>query len=95
MDQHQLIALMAPRPVYVASAAEDGWADPKGEFLSVRHADPVYHLYGYQGMETDLWPAVDSPLQNRTGYHVRSGSHDVTAFDWQQYVIFARRWLMP
>lgn len=95
VDQHQLIALMAPRPVYVASAAEDGWADPKGEFLSVRHADPVYHLYGYQGMETDLWPAVDSPLQNRTGYHVRRGGHDVTTFDWQQYIAFARRWLMP
>lgn len=91
VDSHMLIALAAPRPVYVASAAEDRHADPRGEFLGVVGAGPVYQLLGKQGLGTDAMPAIHQPIMRDAGYHVRAGVHDVTAYDWDQYIAFAKK----
>ncbi|MEM7699429.1 MAG: acetylxylan esterase [Verrucomicrobiota bacterium] len=91
VDQHQLIALIAPRLVYVASAQEDKWADPKGEFLSLREGSPVYRLLGHEAIPADAeWPASGGVIHTeKAGYHLRSGGHDITAEDWGHFLDFA------
>jgi hypothetical protein len=90
-DAHMLLALIAPRPLYVASAIEDQWADPRGEFLSAVAASAVYGLLGKTGLGTTQMPSVNEPVGDVVRYHVRSGKHDITAYDWQQYLAFADR----
>ncbi|MBT8182428.1 MAG: acetylxylan esterase [Eudoraea sp.] len=89
VDQHELLALIAPRPLYVASAKEDEWADPKGEFLSAFYATPVYSLFGKAGIPAIEMPTVNSPIHNTLAYHIRTGKHDVTQYDWEQYIKWA------
>jgi hypothetical protein len=87
-DQHEVIALIAPRPVYIASAEQDTNSDPEGEFAAAKAAGPVYRLLGKKGVEADKWPAVNQPAGGDVAYHVRSGGHDVKPFDWEQYLAF-------
>ncbi|MDP4209134.1 MAG: acetylxylan esterase [Bacteroidota bacterium] len=93
VDQHMLLALIAPRGVYVGNAAEDLWADPKGQYLSLVCAQPVYGLYGF---ETDLpaeMPAVNERVfRSHMGFHNREGKHNMTPYDWQQFIAFANNY---
>lgn len=90
VDQHMLLALVAPRAVYVASADEDLWSDPRGEFLSQVHASPVFALWGDRPIGEGDMPPLNQPLiAGRRGYHVRRGGHNLTRYDWQSFTGFA------
>ena len=71
---------------------EDLWADPRGEFLALQNASPVYRLLDKEGLAEQM-PAVNQPLIGTQSYHIRSGKHDVTAYDWEQYLTWADRFL--
>ena len=87
-DQHEMLALIAPRHLYVASAEGDLWADPKGEYLSAYYTNKVYELYKMKGLDSPVPPAVHQPIMNDVGYHIRAGKHDVTDYDWERFMDF-------
>jgi hypothetical protein len=92
VDQHMLLALVAPRALYVASADEDLWADPRGEFLALAAASPAWALWGEPPVREGDMPALDTPLVvGRRGYHVRRGGHDLTPYDWMRFLDLADR----
>ena len=89
-DQHELLALIAPRPLYVASGTEDLWSDPRGEFLGLCGAAPAYALYGLDGFsENDMPEAGVSAVRGVCGYHIRPGRHEILPEDWRHYLAFA------
>lgn len=93
VDQHMLMSLIAPRAVAVGSAAEDLWADPRGEFLSTVHARPVFQLFGKNalGVSPEM-PAINAALHGDAAhYHIREGKHNLTLVDWTHYWDFADR----
>lgn len=89
VDSHELIALIAPRHVYLSTADQDQWADPKGEFLAAVAAGPVFKLLGKRGLDTDQMPATDKPIIHDIAFHCHAGKHQVLPFDWDQYLRFA------
>ncbi len=89
VDEHELLALIAPRPLYIATADGDLGADPHGEFLSANAAAPVYELLGKQGLGSAEMPEIEHPIVHTIAFHERVGKHDVTAYDWDQYISFA------
>ncbi len=94
VDQHMLLSLMAPRPVYVASATKDQWADPANEFRSAVSAAPVFRLFGLEGLKTSTMPPPDKPINHgHIGYHLREGSHNLGLSDWNWFMDFADKHL--
>ena len=89
MDQHELVALLAPRPLLINSAEGDSWSDPKGEFLGGLGADPVYRLLGTDGLAQKEWPPVGKLVASQIGYFMRAGKHDVTRADWEAMLDYA------
>ncbi len=89
VDQHELLALIAPRPLYVCSAEEDKWSDPKGEFLSCVAASPVYRLLGKEGFPGKDFPELQKPVIGTIGYHIRPGKHAINLYDWSCFMDFA------
>ena len=86
VDQHQLISLIAPRSIAVHSATRDRWADPRGEYLSLWHAGPVYELYGKKSLTGATPPPPDTPVGSDMSYFLREGSHDLLLSDWECYM---------
>lgn len=93
-DQHMVISLIAPRPVYIASAGADSNSNPAGEFAGARAASPVYRLLGTDGFPGKSMPPLNTPVVGRIAYHIRPGKHDVTDYDWAQYLNFADKYLL-
>ncbi|MFT3787035.1 MAG: hypothetical protein QM770_12860 [Tepidisphaeraceae bacterium] len=92
-DQHFALALVAPRPVYVASSEGSTIFDPIGEFQGLKYAEPVWILCGKTGIPADDLPPLDQPSIGYLAYHRRTGKHDVLPFDWQHYLDFCDRHL--
>lgn len=89
IDQHELLALIAPRLVYVASAIDDKWSGPENEFLATVHASAVFELLGRKGIGATKFPALDTPIQTGDiAYHVRTGKHNLTGYDWKCFMDF-------
>ena len=92
-DQHMLLALIAPRPLLVASAEDDSWADPEGEFLALAAASSVYELLGAAGLSVASMPATNTLVDGVMGYHIREGDHGVGIEDWTVFMDYAdARW---
>lgn len=90
VDQHMLLACIAPRPVYVHSGVDDTWADGRGEYLSAYHASEVYRLLGKKGLETEASPEVGKAIiESDVGYHNREGGHSIDPYDWARFLDFA------
>ena len=88
VDAHELVALMAPRPVLLQTGSTDFWSDPKGEFLSAVAAEPVYQLFGKQGLGTDVWPPPGVPILHDIGYFMHIGGHGTLPGDWEIFLNF-------
>lgn len=92
MDQHMLLALMAPRLVYVASASGDVAADMRAEFRACVEAAPVYQLFQQEGVGSEVPPPTAAPLhEGAIGYHLREGKHNLLPEDWDYFMDFTDR----
>jgi hypothetical protein len=89
VDAHELIALIAPRPVYVTGAEDDRWADPKGKFLACVATRLVYRLLGAQDLGREQMPPLNEPIMRTIGYRYRTGKHEVTQYDLDRFLTFA------
>lgn len=90
-DQHELLALCAPRPVLYSNAEEDQWANPAGQFEALQAAQPVYRLLGASGLEASVVPPLGELSAGTLGYFIRKGKHSMNAEDWQVFLAFAER----
>lgn len=89
IDQQHLLACIAPRALYVASATDDYWCDPEGEFMSLLQACEIYKLFGAKNTPTPADLKVQTPFIGDVGHHIRIGNHNILLYDWLQYIKFA------
>jgi len=93
VDQHTFLSLIAPRPLLVASASTDSLADPIGEFLGVKEASKVYNFLNTEGLGASKIPKNGDFINTRLGYYIREGKHDITEADWDNFILFAKKYL--
>jgi hypothetical protein len=91
-DQHLILSSIAPRPLYIGSAAQDTLSDPEGEFTSGVLASRVYRFLGVEGLSATTMPKVGESIAGRISYHIRPGIHDVLEYDWEKYLDFLDTW---
>ena len=89
VDSHCLIALVAPRPLFLNTGSQDSWADPHGEFLGARAATPVYELLGRTGIRETEFPPVGQVIRHDISFNCHLGQHDVLPGDWDNFLDFA------
>lgn len=95
VDAHELIAMCAPRPVFISAGATegDGWVDAKGQFLAAAAAGPVYRLLGKKDMGANVFPPIETALiSGDIGFRQHSGGH-TPAPNWPTFLIFASRYI--
>lgn len=95
VDTHELVALIAPRPLLLGTATEDQWSDPRGEFLAALAAEPVFRLLGVDGLDVTTMPQPDQPILHRVGFLYRTGIHQITPYAWDVFLKFADMYLVP
>ena len=94
IDGHMLISLIAPRPLLLQTGDSDTWSDPKGEFLAAVAAEPVYKLFGKEGLGTTVFPAAeDTSLLHTLGYYMHKGGHAVFPTDQDVFVQYILKYL--
>ena len=94
-DQHELIALVAPRPVLLTNAVEDTWANPAGQFEMLQAADKVYRFLDAGGLDADRMPQPGKLIDSKLGYYIRPGKHSMGKEDWEVFLDFADKHLRP
>jgi hypothetical protein len=96
VDSHELVALCAPRPVFVSAGsttAGDGWVDAKGMFLACAGANPVYKLLGKKDLGTNEFPPIETPLvDGEVAFRQHSGGH-TSGPNWPTFLTFADRYI--
>jgi len=93
VDAHMLIALIAPRPLLLQTGDQDGWSDPKGEFLAAVAASPVYRLLGKQGLDQEQMPDAGQVILHPLGYFMHHGGHGTIPSDWEVFLKFLQLYL--
>ncbi|HTD67879.1 MAG TPA: acetylxylan esterase, partial [Candidatus Limnocylindria bacterium] len=88
-DQHELVALMAPRPVLLSNAEGDQWANPSGQFEVLKAAEPVYKLLKAGGCDATEMSPLNKLVDSTLGYYIRPGKHAMTSGDWLVFLNFA------
>jgi hypothetical protein len=88
VDAHMLIALNAPRPVFITGGTQDQWADPRGEFLAEVAAGPVYRLLGRKDLGSTEMPLDEPLITGDLGFHYHTGGHTITPADWTAFLDF-------
>ena len=93
VDGNLLVALIAPRPLLLQTGDSDKWSDPKGEFLAALSAEPVWRLFGKQGLGTDKMPPAGQPILHDMGWIMHAGGHGMVPSDWDVYLRFMKQHL--
>lgn len=93
LDQHQLLALIAPRPVLLGNGRNDAWSDPQGAFRAAQGASPVYELFGAPAF--DQARLTDSDMRAPLAFFMRPGRHGVTSGDWAYFLNFLDAHVRP